>query len=162
MPLTIDESWAEVEKTLQKPQVLSISDSGDIMMTLTWEDWKQEISTLWNFLRLTDIEQNEVSLMSQTWYTLVWDRMIWLDYPEYFKDFHDTNSKLFISWKEIYITRDQFKNDTSQEVFPDREKRELIFVKLNLPKLIAPEVQQEVLNSKGWIQRILADMWFWK
>lgn len=162
MTLTINQDWNEVEKILQKPQVLSIWNDNNIMMTLTWEDWKQEVSTLWDFLCLTDIEQEETKTMNKLWYTLVWDRITWFDYPEYFKDFHDSNFQLFLGWKEIYITRDQFKADTSDEVFPDRQKRELIFVKLNIQKPAAPKIQEETTWFKEVIKGILAGIWYWK
>ena len=160
MPITVDKNWQEVEKILPKPQVLSLSDTNQIMITLTWEDWKQETSSLIEFLNLTDIEQREVLMMEAIWYTLIWDRIIWLDYPIYFKDFQDNNSKLFLWWKEIYLTRDKFKEDTSNVIFPNREKRELIFVKLELPKVIVPEVQKEIMNLKWLIKKILANVNF--
>lgn len=155
MPLTLDQDWNEVEKILQKPQVLSISDSGDIMMTLTWEDWEQETLPIQEYLDLTDFEKREFSVLKSLGYTLIWERRINSEYPEYFKDFHDKNSELFLWWKEIYVKRDQFKPDTSDVIFSDREKRELIFVKLNLPKVVAPQIQEEITNLKGLIKRIL-------
>ncbi len=158
MPITVDQSWQEVEKILQKPQVLSLSNTNEIMMTLTWENWDQETSSLIDFLNLTDIEQKEVLMMEEIWFFLVWDRIIWLDYPVYFKEFKNNNSKLFSWWKEIYLKRDEFKEDTSGVIFPNREKRELIFVKLELPEVIAPEVQKEIMNLKWFVKKILANV----
>lgn len=162
MPLTINQEWDEVEEILQKPQVLALWEDNTLMMTLTWEDWKQESIPLEKFLDLTDIELWEVDMYLKLWFTLVWDRRIWSDYPEYFKDFHNYNSNLFVWWKEMYVQRDKFKDDTSDVIFPDREKRELIFVKLNLPKQTPIEIEEEILNSKTWIQKILAGIWYWK
>lgn len=159
MHLTLDKDWNEIVEVLQKPQVLSISDSGNIMMTLTWENWEQETLPIEKYLNLTDIELREIDMCLKLWFTLVWDRRIWSDYPEYFKDFHDKNSKLFLWWKEIYIQRDQFKPDTSDVIFSDREKRELILVKLNLPKQTPVEIKEEIMNFRSWIQGILAGIW---
>jgi len=162
MPLIIDQEWNEVEKTLQKPLVLSLWEDNTLIMTLTWEDWEQESLPLEKFLDLTDIELREVDMLSKLWFTLVWDRRIWSDYPDYFKDFLNSNPNLFVWWKEVYIQRDQFKADTSDVIFSDREKRELILVRLNLPRKTPIEIEEEILNSKTWIQKILEGIWYWK
>jgi len=98
MPLIIDQEWNEVEKTPQKPLVLSLWENNTLIMTLTWEDWEQESMPLEKFLDLTDIELREVDMLSKLWFTLVWDRRIWSDYPDYFKDFLNSNPNLFVWW----------------------------------------------------------------
>lgn len=163
MSITFNEQWQEVEKSIEKPQVLSLNENNQILMTLTWEDGEQKVLTLKEFLDLTDIEKAEIErFYEQLWFTLVAQRVIGQDYPEYFKDFHESNPSLFVDGKEMFLQRDQFKEDTSDVIFPEREKRELIFMKLNLPEKISPTTQAEVTGFKQVVTQILANMWLTK
>lgn len=160
MSLTFNEHWEEIDVQLQKPQVLSLSKDNNVLMTLTWDDGEQKILSIWEFLDLTDIETAEVEkLFTPLWFTLVGQRTIGQDYPEYFKDFHDANPSLFVDGKEMFLQRDQFKADTSDVIFPDREKRELIFVKLNLPTPTPEVVVENTISVKKVIGEILLNLW---
>jgi hypothetical protein len=33
---------------------------------------------------------------------------------------------------------------------------------LNLPRKTPIEIEEEILNSKTWIQKILGGIWYWK
>lgn len=149
-----------IETELSKPNVLSLDGNNNIIMTLTWDDWEQKFIKLEDFLHLTDLEKKEIrENYTPLWYTLVWDKRIWWDHPEYFKNFHDQeNNKRLFSWsKEITRKRDII-NEDDNTFLPDRELRELIFVKLNLPENISEKVTEETMCFKATIKKILAGL----
>ncbi len=137
-----------------KPNVLSFDSDDNIIMTLTWDDWSDESLKLEDFLHLTDLEKKEIKEnYKKLWYFLLWDKLKWWPYPEYFKDFHDTHEELFLWSKELTRERDPISKDDIS--FPNRKNRELIFVKLNIPSKLPPRIEEEIWKYEKIIYQIL-------
>lgn len=154
----MNESVQTIESDLPKPNVISLDGDNNIMMTLTWDDWTDESIKLEDFLHLTDLEKKEIrENYTPLWYTLVWDKRIGWEYPDYFKDFHAKKTYLFTGAKEVTRERDPIEeNDTT--FLPDRWNRELIFVKLHLPENISEKVTEETMGFKNTVKKILTNL----
>lgn len=156
MQNTVVLSW-ELETQEPKPLQLSLNSDNQIIMTLTWEDWEQKQETIEEFLDLTPLEQKIVQKHRNEWFILVCDKRIQGKYPDYFKKFHDTYSKYF-SWAQEKKQKRDVVKYSQNGMFPDRRYRELVFVKLNLPVTVHPEIQYEEEKIKKAFEKIIWDL----
>lgn len=151
----------ELETQIPEPLQLTLNSDNQIMMTLTWENGEQKQETIEEFLDLTPLEQKIVQENRQKGFLLVCDKRIQGAYPDYFKRFHDTYHKYFTGTREKTQERDVVEN-SQNAMFSDREYRELVFVKLNLPETVSEEIQAETLSFKKIFEKILENIWLMK
>lgn len=118
---------------------------------IVFESLLWELKSIYDYLNLNQEERRMVEWLKKEWYTLIWEKVINEPYPEYIKTFIEENFSIIIDGNEVNYER-EWNNS------------QLVFIKITLPesKKIAPEVQEEVMDLKAWIQRILANMWMWK
>lgn len=118
---------------------------------IVFESLLWELKSIYDYLNLNQEERRMVEWLKKEWYTLIWEKVINEPYPEYIKTFIEENFSIIIDGNEANYER-EWNNS------------QLVFIKITLPesKKIAPEVQEEVMDLKAWIQRILANMWDWK
>lgn len=118
---------------------------------IVFESLLWELKSIYDYLNLNQEERRMVEWLKKEWYTLIWEKVINEPYPEYIKTFIEENFSIIIDGNEANYER-EWNNS------------QLVFIKITLPesKKIAPEVQEEVMDLKAWIQRILANMWEWK
>ena len=118
---------------------------------IVFESLLWELKSIYDYLNLNQEERRMVEWLKKEWYTLIWEKIINEPYPEYIKTFIEENFSIIIDGNEANYER-EWNNS------------QLVFIKITLPesKKIAPEVQEEVMDLKAWIQRILANMWDWK
>ncbi len=130
-------------------RTLNLEDDWVLRICFKNAAWEQEIMDIEDYLWLNWAERVITNTYKINGFILVWERDTWDDYPDYLKYFFINNNSFFIDWEERTIERFSSKD------IEWRELKQLIFVRLRLPRKVNPQVNEESIKAREAVTWIL-------
>lgn len=151
----------EAEKRKKVNEALTYNEE-TMAVGIYYKDNKNNVThtSVARYLNLSKKEENYCVGISRMWYTLIWEREVGGDYPEYIKQFFEIFKNVVSSGEEKTYAR------TSQ--FDNQENKELVFVKLKPTDIFAINMREKgiwwKLKAELTKERTLSDvldiLWF--